>query len=295
MKIISVVITLVICIILGSIIFGVLVWPIQSYEDRILNPLSEFFGLPLEYLPLMYKFDENSGNHIEDNSNHGNHGVAYDGNPSDGDGDEPPRWGMGNLKLIGSSLVFDGIDDYVVVEQSPDYREMLDHPKDGITIEFFIKVRRDRLGRYLDCDNNPATNNWRYIISKGYPDTNYEVRLEDDYTISAKFKVEGRIYTIQSDKDVGWKKWTHVAITYENRTGIATIFIDGFRDKRVVFQPGEIDENTGELRIGGYNFGCPNGAGVPPAALDELRIYNIPLSSEEIIFHYQGVGEGIFT
>ena len=291
MKIISVVITLVIVIVLASIVLGFIVWPIQGYEERIWNPYREFFGLPIEYMPLMYHLDENSGDHIEDRSNHGNNGVAKVGLPHNSDGDKPPIWAIDKKDILlgASALIFDGVDDYIVVDQSSEkarrYAEMLDHPEDGITIEFFIRVKRE-----LDCDNDDTTNNWKYIISKGYPDTSYEVRLEEDYTISARFKIEGNTYTIKSDTDVGWKKWAHVAITYENRTGTAKIFINGFRDKREVWTPGEIDENTGELRIGGHRFGCPLDAGVPPAVLDEIRIYNIPLPSEEIIFHYQGVG-----
>ena len=270
---------------------GFIVWPIKAYKERILDPLREFFGLPISYMPVMYHFDENSGNSIEDRSNHGNNGIAYDGNPNDGELD-PPKWGFDKNKLLGASALVFGSgdvttpnddDDYIVINENPIYAEMLNKPKDGITIEFFIRVLEE-----LDCDGN---DNWRYVVSKGYPNSSYEVRLEEDYTISSRFKVKGIVYTIKSDPvsgNVGWRKWTHVAVTYENKTGTAKIFINGIQNKKIVFQPGEIDENTGELRIGGYNFGCPNGAGVPPAALDEFRIYNIPLPPEEIIFHYQG-------
>ena len=283
----------------GMFVVSFYMYPIYGYPERALDTLREFLGMPISDLCVMFHFEdfsgEESGTIIKDSSNHGNDGILMDADHNNYDLDSPPIFGMERKAIIDDgALVFDGVDDYVDISESPAYPGWL-NPGKAITIDLWIKLLSDP-----DCDNNPATNNWRYILSKG-SDANmgkdgvYQLILEDDSTITAKFMIEGVERKIHSETylDIGAK--SHVAVTYENLTGKAQIFINGFLDARKTIVSGNISTNQENLRIGGWNFvdsdkDCPvGGAGVPHAVIDEVRIYNRALSSREIMFHWQAV------
>jgi len=264
---------------------------VKELPDRILNKLREWFGLPIEDLCVMLHLDEVSGNYtgakIEDSSGYNNDGIIEDGNHNNADGDQPPVWAMGTDAFLGTSaLIFkcepNACDDYVTIKENPDHPGRLS-PKRGITIDLWVKLKGDP-----DCDNIDD-NNWRYILSKG-DNGPYQLILQDDWTIVFKVKVNNNVYELRSKQHLRWRTWTHVATTYDNSTGEMMIYINAYQDVRDTFTPGEIDSNNEDLIIGGRNFDhCPNGRGVPPVILDDIRVYNTALSPFEIVAHFQAV------
>lgn len=277
--------------IIFAAIMGFVFFSVKGLDERILNKAREWFGLPIQDLCVMLHFDEVSGDYtgakIEDSSGYDNDGFLVDGNRGNTDLDRPPIWAIGTNVFIGTSaLIFkcepNACDDYVTIEENPDHLGRLS-PKEGITIDLWVKLKADP-----DCDNIDD-NNWRYLLSKG-DDGPYQLILQDDWTIVFKIKVNNNEYELRSKNRLRWRTWTHLAATYDNSTGEMIIYVNAHQDIRDKWPPGEIESNDEDLRIGGWNFDfCPDGRGVPPVIMDEIRIYNKALSPYEIVAHFQAV------
>jgi hypothetical protein len=83
-----------------------------------------------------WKLDEGDGNITYDSSDYKNDGLLKDANTTNDDGNTPPQWTDGKF---GYALRFDGIDDYVRVEDSPSLDIV-----DEITIEAWIYLAGER-------------------------------------------------------------------------------------------------------------------------------------------------------
>ena len=277
MKVIEAIISIVLVVIVYAFLF-IALYKLPWIGERILNKLREWAEMPLEDIGLLLHLDENSGSgpgtKVMDSSGWENHGTF---------GSSSPIWGADKTVIWGGSLVFD-TDNYVEVWSIVKNRERLN--PNSTTIEFWIKRLTDPPENEREC--------WRNILSKGISDPSYQVRLSGDLSIVAKFKIGGAGEgSVKSDGFVPKSnKGTHVAITYDNSTGIAKIIINGFEDKSLKIGPGEIKANDEPLIIGNLNLpnpSCTNEGKSVQAVLDEIRIYNKALDPFEIVAHYQNL------
>ena len=198
-----------------------------------------------EHTVLLYTFESGAGKVVKDLSGNKNDGELMG-----------PKWGEGNP---GGGLVFggNGPRDFVEIPDS----ESLD-VVEGLTVEMWM---------YLEA--------WSTAGGTGATkETTYKVGPRSDKKVLIRMTTDKHAWgaAVAAGKtDMPLKKWTHIAGTYDAKSGDAKIYIDGVLD--------------GEGKIGG-NI-TPNddvlwlGRGAGPflqGRMDEVRISNIARSQQEI-------------
>ena len=198
-----------------------------------------------EHTVLLYTFESGNGKTVKDLSGKGNDGELMG-----------PKWGDGNP---GGGLVFGGNAprDFVEIPDS----ESLD-VVEGLTVEMWL---------YLEA--------WSTAGGTGATkETTYKVGPRSDKKVLIRMTTDKHAWgaaVVAGKTDVPLKKWTHIAGTYDGKSGEGKIYIDGVLD--------------GEGKIGG-NI-TPNddvlwlGRGAGPflqGRMDEVRISNIARSEQEI-------------
>lgn len=165
-----------------------------------------------------------------------------------------------NDGVLGKSLLFDGVDDRLVVPHAASL-----NPTNGITIDFWIQPQA------VDCDGN---NNYRLLIAKGDIATGaYSVVLEESLALFARVNVEGSQVALASPP-LTPDAWTHVAFEYDGPTGKSGWWFDEVAVAEDDLPPGVITASTAPLTIGGPGprAACPDGDGAFPGRLDEVAI-----------------------
>ena len=198
-----------------------------------------------EHTVLLYAFESGAGKTVKDLSTNKNDGELMG-----------PKWGEGNP---GGGLTFGGNAprDFVEIPDS----ESLDLVE-GLTVEMWL---------YLEA--------WSTAGGTGATkETTYKVGPRSDKKVLIRMTTDKHAWgaAVAAGKtDMPLKKWTHIAGTYDAKSGDAKIYIDGVLD--------------GEGKIGG-NI-TPNddvlwlGRGAGPfleGRMDEVRISNIARSEQEI-------------
>ena len=198
-----------------------------------------------EHTVLLYTFESGAGKTVKDLSGNKNDGELMG-----------TKWGEGNP---GGGLVFGGNAprDFVEIPDS----ESLDLVE-GLTVEMWL---------YLEA--------WSTAGGTGATkETTYKVGPRSDKKVLIRMTTDKHAWgaAVAAGKtDMPLKKWTHIAGTYDAKSGDAKIYIDGVLD--------------GEGKIGG-NI-TPNddvlwlGRGAGPflqGRMDEVRISNIARSEQEI-------------
>jgi len=200
-----------------------------------------------------WHFDEGKGNILKDSSGNGNDGIIHGATWVDG--------------IKGKALKFDGKDDYVEVRDSPS----LDIT-DAITIEAWIYPIRYPLHRYHAG-----------IVGRGGWDigSGYEVDL--GYKgMNGLFELNTRRSSLYSESRIPLNQWTHIAATLKITD--AVIYINGKID--AIGTVNSLITNSRPLQIGRRDPGN-NFVAYFDGIIDEVRIYNRALSTEEIKAHYE--------
>jgi tetratricopeptide (TPR) repeat protein len=198
-----------------------------------------------------WKFDETEGRDVADSSGNNNAGKIAQGTP---------KWQPSGGK-IGGALLFDGADDYVQIanEQNFDLTNQM-------TVACWIKV-------------NKFDREWQAVVTKG--DSAWRLHRVGD---SVAFHTNGLSTSsrqwggtgVEGKTSVNDGQWHHVASVY-NGTKVL-LYIDGRLDASVDTR-GKIDTNNEPVFIGENSQTkgrCFNGL------VDDVRIYNYPLSEPEI-------------
>ncbi len=198
-----------------------------------------------EHTVLLYTFKTGNGNTVKDLSDYGNDGKLMG-----------PKWGEGKP---GGGLAFggNGPRDFVEIPDS----QSLDLVE-GLTVEMWL---------YLEA--------WSTAGGTGATkETTYKVGPRSDKKVLLRMTTDAHAWgaaVVAGKTDMPLRKWTHIAGTYDGKSGEGKIYIDGALD--------------GEGKIGG-NI-TPNddvlwlGRGAGPfleGRMDEVRISNIARSEAEI-------------
>ncbi len=242
------------------------------------------------YAAGIWDFDDQQ-NPTKDSSGNNNNGTLnnFPANPWKCVSADPENTPSGQ----GCSLEFDGLDDYVQILDAPSMAPNPSlNPKKGITIALWLYLKEDP-----DCDGN---NNWRVILMKYNNGGGYGIKLEENRRIN--FFIRGRGYLTGTpgglfDQDpadiLPIQEWTFVVLTYNslnpNPTQTSTIYLNGQIPPHAycfggLCPAGEIESiSPSPLNIN-YNSGspCPNGNGNFLGKIDNVRIYEEPLTYAQI-------------
>ena len=223
-------------------------------------------------LAAQWAFDDHRGNVVHD-------GVSGHDSPI-----------LNNYQWVkgasGDGLKFDGFT--TVVELAPK-----DAPKigPGFTVEAWIAMQ-----------SYPW--NWVPIIDQHQDEASgYFFGIDAEGRLGLQLSVWGIWNICRSDVRIPLKSWTHVAAVYDPATGV-NLYIDGKPAGKLPLIGDFVLPNNTPFRIGRNLIDLPPVALVRPKAsfpalysfdgiLDDLRIYNRPLSSAEIASAYNPTIAGV--
>ncbi len=166
-----------------------------------------------------------------------------------------------NDGVVGKSLLFDGVDDRLVVSGSQSL-----NPANGISIDFWILPTVDP-----NCDGE---NNYRLLLAKGdLADGSYSIVLEENLAFQARVNVDGAQQALASPA-IPLGQWSKVTFEYDGPSGQAGFWINDVVAAEATLATGTITPSTSFLSIGGPgpSDACPAGNGSFAGRLDEVSI-----------------------
>lgn len=155
-------------------------------------------------------------------------------------------------------IELDGVNDYVTGADNANIS-----PVSGVTLEAWIFPR--------------SVTGSKYIIHKGTATgsgVNYLFRLNGN-TLSA---IINGSPSLNSTQPISSNEWTHAAFTYNGITGRYAFYINGRKSNEGNIQPGNINNGSENLNIGGNGIAGNFFNGF----IDEVRISNYVKSQSEI-------------
>jgi hypothetical protein len=233
-----------------------------------------------------WRFDECQGLTINDDSGNLNHGTITIG----GGGTQSAvgtcttagtAWGNGSTGKFNGSLNFDGSDDYVVVTD-PGTNSILDQP-DSFTTSVWFKP-------------NTLTGNDKFLLSKGDASVNniymaYAL-VGGDFGYSPNQLVcgyyNGAVATeARYPINLSTGQWYHITCVMDDPNNTLKLYLDG---KLVNTNAGAtVDPSTtvndGQIRIARERDALTY---YPDGQIDDVRMYNYPLSLSQIQQLYNG-------
>jgi len=217
------------------------------------------WGNPINKGPVLHlAMNEGHGDKVQDLSMYGNHGAMKNFSfPSTVDS----GWNPGHA---GVGLNFDGTDDYIDCGDGGS----LNFGVGSFSIMFFIKSNQRKITRIFEKQNVGYYNMWT-------TDTNGKIR----YVVYDGSNV-GAVWSTSEPLDGDWH---HITCVRDTCIGKVYIYIDG------VFSDSSVD-NSANLNTSGKNLAI--GKSIVSAfdtfsgTIDGFRIYNRPLSPEEIKRYY---------
>ena len=226
-------------------------------------------GMPVEpQAPVaVYHLDEQRSNRIVDASGNQNHGtLGYDATHTpDGKFD--------------NGAIFDGVGDCATIPDSPSF----DSITEGITIEGWAKLTSDP-------EVDPATNNYRMIVSKGSTSGAWDIVLEQSRQTQWSVRIDDGSGVTRQRWQAGpqWPvgDWVHFAYSYDGATGRMVTYFNG--------TPYVTTKPTGTIVADNYpvylsypnNSAIPTSSGAFPGIFDEVAIYSRALSDSDILARY---------
>ncbi len=240
----------------------------NSASDAFCVPgSSDYCAAPVGY----WMMDENTGTTANDSSGNGNSGTLTSG----------PVWNQG---VLGSSVAFDGTDDYIVTNDSAPITQIFNG---GGTITAWIKPKsfgEGTLGRIIDDGGTSTSNGWALAVC-------------NDGNSSHCNNQSLLLYNNSNGGTDGWfssnansittNTWTHVAVTFDNSSvsNTPTFYINGIQmttttntTPTVGFEYGD-NEN---LLIGNRE----NGDRAFDGSIDNVRLYNYARTPAQIAWDY---------
>ncbi len=203
-----------------------------------------------------WKLDENTGTSAADTSTNSNTGTLVSG----------PTWTTGR---IGSAATFDGTDDYISTALTSLYQ----FGNQSFSVAGWFKRTSSSTGYILT--QSSCSGGWGVLMTGG--------------TFSAQIRGAGSCGTApaqRSSSSTGLNddSWHHFVVTFTTSTTVAAtndilIYIDGSPNQGSVTKDGTVHvESTGNISIAAREIADTPFAG----SLDEMRIYNRPLSADEV-------------
>jgi hypothetical protein len=207
-----------------------------------------------------WKFDETEGDKTSDSSGNNNTGALIGG----------PQWQPAGGKS-GGAMSFDGVDDYIECQRNEDL-----NISGGLTIAAWFKLAKSTIDQKIAGNQDNITGGYKLSIFSGKAEL--EVRDSENLLRNNRFIDGGTV--LQPGV------WYYVVGTYNQGGSIKTYVnakLDREQETLTVLAP-----STGPLKIGCEPFEPFNGERLFNGLMDDLRIYNYPLSQAEITALYSG-------
>jgi hypothetical protein len=204
-----------------------------------------------------WKFDEAEGSNAEDSSGNNNLGTLVGG----------PQWQPANGK-IGGALAFDGVDDYIECGNNPSV-----NLTGGVSVSSWIKLTRHAKDRKIVSNQDDTAGGYKLAV--------YDDKLEMEIRDSGNGPTTNRF--IDGGTVLEPDVWYHVVGTY-CQGGSIRAYVNGKLDRESE-TPAILAPSAGALKIGRepcsdlYWF---------DGLMDDLQIYNYPLSETEVAALYAG-------
>ncbi|MEM4326525.1 MAG: LamG domain-containing protein, partial [Candidatus Pacearchaeota archaeon] len=214
-----------------------------------------------------WSFDEGSGTTAKDLSGNNNNGTLING----------PQWVDGK---VGKALSFDGVDDYVRVNNSPG--SPLFSLATALTYEVWIKPSSDQPYSFRPLIERQQCNNAWPSKELGLSGTApFNVRFLLNYQDSNTFTTFIASSAIQADG------WSHIGVTYDKSTSFVKIYVDSNNVLSSNYSQTLWEPST-PLWIGGIPYPVSVcWQNYTKSIIDEVRIYNRALSADEIKALYE--------
>ena len=229
------------------IILSISLVAINNFNPTIINADSSDLGL-VGY----WSFDEGSGSIAYDSSSNGNHGTI-----------NGASWTSG---ISGNALMYDGIDDYVLVPDS----DSISIGNQDLTISVWIKPLYNNTVNHVILSKVQGAHNKEYWL-------NFEPINKIRYGIENWYDDSNYVTTTTSP--VILDSWQHIAVTFNADSFATEIYHNGIVQNSI----GSIDELPqmldDDLTIGIYGGIMKDGF---DGLIDEIRIYNRALNPSEI-------------
>jgi hypothetical protein len=206
-----------------------------------------------------WKFDETEGDSISDSS-----GNSYSGKLIGG-----PKWQPEGGKVNGA-LSFDGIDDYIDCGLHDGL-----NLADAVSVSAWIKLAVSAKDQKIAGNQDDLSGGYKLSIYSGKAEL--EVRDSGNLLRNNRFVDGGTIL----EPGV----WYHVVGTY-CKGGYIRTYLNGKLDRELA-TPSILAPSTGTLKIGREPFSELYWF---KGLMDDLQIYNYPLSEAEVAELYSGEG-----
>jgi hypothetical protein len=204
-----------------------------------------------------WKLDETEGNNAADSSGNNNTGTLIGG----------PQWQPAGGK-VGGAVAFDGVDDYIECGINPSI-----NLTGGVSVSSWIKFMRHAKDRKIASNQDNTSGGYKLGV---YDDKiEMEIRDSGNSPSTNRFIDGGAVL----EPDV----WYHVVGTYSQGGSIKT-YVNGKLDRESE-TPAMLAPSGGALKIGREPF---SNLYWFDGLIDDLRIYNYPLSQAEITALYSG-------
>lgn len=174
------------------------------------------------------------------------------------------------------ALQFDGLDGTMKVNNSKSL-----NPINAITISMWLYLSQD-----VDCNSD---NNWRGLIQKGWTwgNSGYDIILEEDASFAWDIATTGGpVRYFSTNTFLLTEKWTYVTFVYDASTSEANLFFNGILQSGEYGSTGSgnIIANSNDLYLNTISISeCSQYFGNFPGSIDDLSIWSVALSNEEII------------
>lgn len=237
--------------------------------DTVVSGVTTYNGeVPFSTTGLIsqWNFNETSGTTLASTGSCGSscNGTLQNFSGGYQDTDVDTGWTNINRKWGSGALIFDGTDDYV----------LLDHSSEEVSptwsLEGWVYPK--------SCTGTPV------IYSKSNNNGFFYRHLYIDNTFKLKYSIENTHYDFSSDYICEPYKWYYLSVTYNSNTGLMDFYVDGKKTSESTIA-GEIRSNIDRSVFGTYASNNPqnffNGI------IDSFRLYNRVLTTAEILSNYQ--------
>ncbi|AQT69446.1 Chitinase A precursor [Anaerohalosphaera lusitana] len=196
----------------------------------------------------LWKFNEGSGSTAGDTSTKVNHGTLTNG----------AAWTTG---VSGSGISFDGVDDYVAVDDSASL-----NLTGSLSVAAWIKP------------NSFGSRGYGRILDKGASSVGYSFFVNHKFG-GLSFATYGGPVADSNDNVVTTGKWQHVAMVYDQAAETVTFYVDGVSAGTASYNKAPSDSAGSPLTIGIRGQDMERAF---DGIIDEVHLYDFAVSESDI-------------